>query len=145
MRDAYVAQPSRLIAPADEKALLNKLLHDPRGERVARRRFARVTSACLSVSAEHPGAAAAASEVHQSDSCGAEQMLQATATNKSPERSAAVPTPCSTSVYMPSIMSLQFSESVRIPLRMMHSSRTVGTQRLVGAGSANGSDQNADA
>lgn len=38
MRDAYVAQPSRLIVPEDEKAMVNKLLHDPRGERLARRR-----------------------------------------------------------------------------------------------------------
>ena len=38
MRDPYIAQPSRLIAPEDEKALLDKLLHDPRGERSARRR-----------------------------------------------------------------------------------------------------------
>ena len=44
MRDAYVAQPSRLIAPETEKELLNKLLHDPRGERLARRRAVDVSS-----------------------------------------------------------------------------------------------------
>eukprot|EP01043_Picozoa_sp_COSAG02_P017730 COSAG02_NODE_811_length_16911_cov_343.583095_1_plen_426_part_00 len=55
MRDPYVAQPSRLIAPEDEKALLNKLLHDPRGERSARRRTGGISSICCSSEAATVG------------------------------------------------------------------------------------------
>eukprot|EP01046_Picozoa_sp_COSAG06_P033423 COSAG06_NODE_3410_length_5383_cov_180.550530_3_plen_62_part_00 len=36
-RDPYIAKPSRLIAPEDERAMLDKLLNDPRGERMVRR------------------------------------------------------------------------------------------------------------
>jgi hypothetical protein len=36
-RDPYIAKPSRLIAPEDERAMLDKLLNDPRGERTVRR------------------------------------------------------------------------------------------------------------
>lgn len=68
MRGAYVAQPSRLIAPEDEKKLLNKLLHDPRGERHARRRDARDTS---SVTATHqdPSAGATVSGICDDTHC----------------------------------------------------------------------------